>query len=103
MKIHGNQGKEEDEPKVVAAAEAIKCSVCTTLVEDLWNKTAGIDYDPGETGRCVHRLRVQRSTHWLTFRGADCGMAQGRDDRGQRPCNDRRHVSRTRTPVHPAA
>ena len=51
MKIHGNQGKEEDEPKVVAAAEAIKCSVCTTLVEDLWNKTAGIDYDPGETGR----------------------------------------------------
>lgn len=51
MKIHGNQGKEEDEPKVVAAAEAIKCSVCTTLIEDLWNKTAGIDYDPGETGR----------------------------------------------------
>ena len=51
MKIHGNQGKDEDEPKVVAAADAIKCSVCTTLVEYLWNKTAGIDYDPGETGR----------------------------------------------------
>lgn len=51
MKIHGNQGKEEDEPKVLAAAESIKCDVCTTLVEDLWNKTAGIDYDPGETGR----------------------------------------------------
>ena len=53
MKIHGNQGKEEDQPKVEAAAESIKCSVCTTLVEDLWNKTAGIDYDPGETGRVI--------------------------------------------------
>eukprot|EP01050_Picozoa_sp_SAG11_P027053 SAG11_NODE_6703_length_1263_cov_0.879725_1_plen_219_part_00 len=40
MKLYGNQGKEEDEPRVRAAAAQIKCDVCKTLVVDLWNKTA---------------------------------------------------------------
>eukprot|EP01048_Picozoa_sp_COSAG05_P004066 COSAG05_NODE_205_length_14184_cov_81.700887_9_plen_384_part_00 len=53
MKIHGKQGKQEDSPKVDFAAKAIRCRVCATLVEDLWNKTSGIDYDPGEDGRIV--------------------------------------------------
>jgi hypothetical protein len=53
MKIHGNQGKSEDSPKVAAAVEFIRCDVCKTLVQDLWNKTAGVDYDPGEDGRIV--------------------------------------------------
>jgi hypothetical protein len=53
MHIHGNQGKEEDEPKVREAANQIRCAVCETLVVDLWNKTAGIDDDGGEDGRIV--------------------------------------------------
>ena len=53
MQIHGKQGKQEDLPKIAAATKAIRCRVCTTLVEDLWNKTSGIDYDPGEDGRIV--------------------------------------------------
>eukprot|EP01052_Picozoa_sp_SAG31_P050242 SAG31_NODE_11377_length_1037_cov_1.182303_2_plen_110_part_00 len=41
MKLYGNQGKEEDEPKVREAAKQIRCDVCTTLVVDIWNKTVG--------------------------------------------------------------